>query len=142
VYLDETDWDKAKIGFDATVAFDMLPDKTYPAKVIEVYPALDRSSGTPLVHILVQLTANINVDLPASATGSVDITGGKALGAILVPISALKEVQPGKNVVYLMKNGKPVEQVVEIGLEDIVNAEIKSGLKPGDVVLTNATDIK
>ena len=142
VYLDETDWDKAKIGFDATVAFDMLPNKTYPGKVIEVYPALDRSSGTPLAHVRVQLTTNINVDLPASATGSVDITGGKALGAILVPISALKEIQPGKNVAYLMKNGKPVEQAIEIGLEDIVNAEVKSGLKPGDVVLTNATDIK
>ena len=142
VYLDETDWDKAKVGFDATITFDMLPNKTYPGKVIEVYPALDSSSGTSLVHILVQLTTNLNVDLPASATVSVDITGGKALGAILVPISALKEVQPGNDIVYLMKNGKPVEQAVEIGLEDIVNAEIKSGLKPGDVVLTNATDIK
>ena len=142
VYLDETDWDKARVGFEASVTFDMLPNKNYPGKVIEVFPALDRSSGTPLAHIQVQLTTNINMDLPAGATGSVDVTGGKTLGAVIVPISALQEVQSGKYVVYLMKNGKPVEQAVEIGLQDIVNAEVKSGLKPGDVVLTNAADKK
>lgn len=142
VYLDETDWDKARVGFDASITFDMLPNKNYPGKVTEVFPALDRSSGTPLAHIRVQLNNNINVDLPAGATGSVDIIGGKTLGAVIVPISALKEVQPGKYVVYLMKNNQPVEQSVEIGLEDIVNAEVKSGLKLGDVVMTNATDKK
>lgn len=142
VYLDETDWDKARVGFDANITFDMLPNKIYPGKVTEVFPALDRSSGTPLAHIRVQLNSNINVDLPAGATGSVDIIGGKSLGAVIVPISALKEVQPGKYVVFLMKNNQPVEQAVEIGLEDIVNAEVKSGLKSGDVVMTNATDKK
>ena len=61
------------------------------------------------------------------------------MDAILVPNSALKEVEPGKYIVYLMKNDQPVEQTVEIGLQDILNAEVKSGLQVGDVVLTNAT---
>jgi hypothetical protein len=38
-----------------------------------------------------------------------------------------------------MKNGDPVEQGVELGLQDILYAEVKSGLKAGDVVLTDAT---
>jgi macrolide-specific efflux system membrane fusion protein len=81
------------------------------------------------------------VELPVGATASVDVTGGTALDAILVPTSALREVEPGKYIVYLMKNGEPVEQNVEIGIQDILNAEISSGLQPGDVVLTNATDV-
>jgi len=136
--LDETDWDKAKIGYTASVTFDLLPNQNYSGKIVQVYPALDDSSGTSLVHILIQLDSRVNVALPAGATASVDVTGGTALGAVLVPTSALKEVEPGKYVVYLMKNGKPVEQTVEIGLQDIINAEVKSGLQPGDVVLTNA----
>lgn len=139
-YLDETDWDKAKIGYDASVTFDLLPDTSYPGKIVQVYPGLDSSSGTSLVHICIQLNSNINVRLPAGATVSVDVTGGESLGAILVPTSALKEVEPGKYIVYLMPNGEPVEQEVEIGIQDILNAEVKSGLQPGDVVLTNATD--
>lgn len=141
VYLDETDWDKAKIGFDATVTFDLLPNNNYPGKITQVYPALDDSSGTSMVHILVQLNDKINVDLPAGATASVDVTGGKALGAVLVPTSALKETEPGKYIVYLMQNGKPVEHEVEIGIQDILNAEVKSGLQPGDIVVMNAATI-
>jgi RND family efflux transporter MFP subunit len=141
-YLDETDWDKAVVGYDASVTFDLLPNNSYPGKIVRVYPALDSSSGYPLVHIVVQLNSKIQADLPAGSTASVDVTGGKALGVVLVPTSALKEVEPGKFIVYLMKNGQPVEQQVELGLQDILNAEVKSGLQPGDVVLTNATDIK
>jgi RND family efflux transporter MFP subunit len=141
-YLDETDWDKAKVGYTATVTFDLLPDQNYPAKVIQVYPVLDDSSDTSMVHILLQLDEPISVDLPAGSSASVDVVGGEALGAILVPLSSLREVELAKYIVYLMKNGEPVEQEVEIGLQDLLYAEVKSGLKTGDVVLTNATVIE
>jgi len=141
VNLDETDWDKAKVGYAATVTFDLLPDKNYPAKITQVYPKLDDSSGTAIVHIVVQLDNQISADLPVGSTASVDVTGGEALNVLLVPVSALKEVETGKYVVYLMKNGKPVEQQVEVGLQDILYAEVKSGLKRGDVVLTDATTV-
>jgi hypothetical protein len=48
-------------------------------------------------------------------------------------------METGKYIVYLMKNGSPFEQEVEIGLQDILYAEVKSGLQRGDVVLTDAT---
>ena len=141
VYLDETDWDKAKVGFAATVTFDFLPDDVYPAKVTQVYPVLDDSSDTSMVHILVQLDKSISVDLPAGSTASVDVVGGEALDVVLVPISALKEVGSGKYVVYLVKNGQPVQQGVELGLQDLLYAEVKSGLEAGNVVLTDATAV-
>jgi HlyD family secretion protein len=138
VNLDETDWDKARLGYEANVSFDMLPNKTYPGKIVEVYPALDDSSGTSLVHVVVQLDKALSMDLPAGATASVDVTGGKSLGVLVVPLSALKEVASDQYVVYLMKNGQPVQQSVELGLQSIVNAEVTSGLKAGDVILTEA----
>ncbi len=141
VNLDETDWDKAKIGYTATITFDLLPDENYSGKITQVYPMLDDSSGTSMVHIVVQLDDQINADLPVGSTASVDVTGGEALNAVLVPISALKETGSGKYIVYMMKNGEPLEQEVEIGLQDILYAEVKSGLKIGDVVLTDATTV-
>jgi HlyD family secretion protein len=139
VYLDETDWDTAKAGYAANVTFDLLPDETYTGKIIQVYPGLDDSTGTNMVHVVVQLDHSVSVDLPAGSTASVDVTGGEALGAVLVPTSALKEVESGKYIVYIIKNGEPVEQAVEIGLQDILYAEVKSGLEAGDVVLTDVT---
>jgi HlyD family secretion protein len=139
--LDETDWDKAKIGYTATVTFDLLPDQNYSGKIIQVYPKLDDSSGTSMVHIILQLDKPISADLPVGSTASVDVTGGEALNVVFVPVTALKEVESGKYIVYLMKNGNPVEQQVEVGLQDILNAEVKSGLKKGDVVLTDAAAV-
>jgi multidrug efflux pump subunit AcrA (membrane-fusion protein) len=140
-YLDETDWDKAKIGYAATLTFDPLPDENYSGKVTQVYPILDDTSGTSMVHIVVQLDNRISAGLPVGSTASVDVTGGEALDAVLVPVSALKEVGSAKHIVYIMKNGEPVEQEVEIGLQDILYAEVKSGLKTGDIVLTDATTV-
>ncbi len=141
VALDETDWDTAKVGYAASVTFDLLPNEKYSGKVTEVYPALDDSSGTSMIHVLVQLDHSIAVDLPAGSTASVDVTGGEALDAVRAPTTALKEVEPGKYIVYLMKNGQPVKQEVEIGLQSILYAEIKSGLNAGDVVVTDAATL-
>jgi HlyD family secretion protein len=138
-YLDESDWDKAKIGNAATVTFDLLPDNNYSGTITQVYPKLDDSSGISMVHILVTLDVDASLDLPPGASASVDVTGGEALGAILVPISALRETDSGKYIVYIMENDKPVEREVEIGLQDILYAEVKSGLQVGDVVLTDPT---
>jgi len=124
-----------------TVTFDLLPKNNYSGKIIQVYPKLDDSSGTSMVHILVQLDKPIDKDLPAGSTASVDVTGGEALNVMLVPVSALKETNDGKYVVYLMKNGQTMQQEVEIGLQDIINAEVKSGLQRGDVVLTDVTTV-
>ena len=41
-----------------------------------------------------------------------------------------------------MQSGEPVEQEVEIGLQDLLYSEVKSGLETGDVVLTDATAIQ
>jgi RND family efflux transporter MFP subunit len=140
--LDETDWDKAKLGFEATVTFDLLPDNNYSGEIIQVDPKLDDSSGTWMVHILVQVDQTVNVDLPVGSSASVDVTGGEALGVVLVPVSALRENEEGTYVVYRMKDGTPVEQNVEIGLQDILYAEVKSGLQNGDVVVSDVTSVE
>lgn len=140
-YLDETDWDKAKAGFPATVTFDLLPDEPYSSKVIQVYPTLDDSSDTSMVRILVQLDQAISADLPTGSTASVDVVGGEALDTVIVPVSALKEEESGNYIVYIIENGQPVKQEMEIGLQDLLYAEVKSGLEEGDVVLTDASSI-
>jgi hypothetical protein len=38
-----------------------------------------------------------------------------------------------------MRNGKFTSVEVEVGLKDLVNAQITSGLQPGDVVSTTQT---
>ena len=69
-----------------------------------------------------------------------EVIGGRAEGAILVPSEALKEASPGQYTVFVMEDGEPKLRVVEIGLQDLFYAEVISGLEAGDVVTTGITE--
>ena len=88
VYLDEADWSMAQVGNKVNVTFDLLPEQTYPGTVTLVYPELSPSFETSLVHLIVQLDQSISQDLPAGTGVTVDVVGGEATGALLVPVDA------------------------------------------------------
>jgi HlyD family secretion protein len=132
-YIDETDYAKFKTGNSANIVFDALPDQTFTGKVVQVDPSLDTSSGSAVASGLVELDPN-SAHLLLGMTASVNVISAQARNAVLVPLSALHEYAPGKYSVVVLKDGQPTTQLVEIGLEDLVNAEVTSGLEPGDVV--------
>jgi HlyD family secretion protein len=143
VYLDSSDWDKMAIGYDAEVVFDSLPDKTFNGKVVQVDPFLTSSMGASLVGGLVQLDPDsqpILAKMPLGSSAAVDVIGGRAEGAILVPVEALKEVSDGQYSVFVMVDGEPKLRLVQIGIKDIYYAEVISGLEVGDVVTTGIVE--
>ena len=143
VYLDESDWANVAVGYNCDVIFDILPDKTYSGTVTQVDPGLYTESGTSVVRAIVKLT-DLNesaFNLPLGTTASVDVIGGKAENALLIPIEALHKAGDVYTV-FVMENGTPTLKVVEVGIQDLLYAEIKSGLNPGDVVTTGTTETK
>ncbi len=134
-YVDESDYALFKIGNSATVVFDALPDQTLTGKVVEVDPALNTSSGSSVVSGLVQLDPT-SADLLIGMGASVTVISAQTQNVVLVPLAALHEYATGKYAVFVMRNGKLTVQFVEVGLQDLVNAEIKSGLQVGEVVST------
>lgn len=142
VYLDPSDWNNAKVGKDAEITFDALPDAKFTGKVTEVDPGLYASGNTSVIRAFVKLDIPASgFDLPLGSAASVDVIGGRAENALLVPIEALHPAGD-QFTVFVMENGKPVLHVVEVGIQDQVSAEIKSGLQAGDVVSTGITATK
>ncbi len=142
VYLDPSDWNNAKVGKDAEITFDALPDAKFTGKVTEVDPGLYASGNTSVIRAFVKLDIPASgFDLPLGSAASVDVIGGRADSALLVPIEALHPAGD-QFTVFVMENGKPVLHVVEVGIQDQVSAEIKSGLQAGDVVSTGITATK
>lgn len=138
IYLDESDWGMIAVDYPVEVIFDVLPDKTFTGVVESVDPALYTESNTSVVRATVRLDAASygGTHLPIGSAAAVEVIGGEAKNAILVPIEALKEASPGQYTVFVMVDGKPKLRVVEIGLQDLFYAEVISGLEPGDVVTT------
>lgn len=139
-YFDAEDWSKVQVGYETEIVFDILPDDTFTGTVTLVYPELDTSSNSSLVHATVKLNETIDASLPSGTSASVDVIGGKAEDAVLVPVEALHEIDDGKYTVFVMENGTPKLRTVEVGLQDITYAEIKSGLEAGETVTTGIVE--
>lgn len=139
VYLDETDLDKVAVGYPAEVTFDALPDQTFNGEVVSVSPSLETVSNVQAVKVLVQLD-DVSLDegtkLLVGLNASVDIIAGRAEDAVLVPVEALRELDPGEYAVFVIEDDQPKLRLVQVGLVDITYAEILSGLQAGEVVST------
>jgi RND family efflux transporter MFP subunit len=137
IYLDESDWGNVSVGDKATVTFDLLKDRTYNGTVTHIDPNLDTSSSSPAVRVLIKLdNSGDTFKLPLGTHASAEIIGGSAQNAVLVPAEALHTSDGSNYTVYVMQNGQPKEQAVEIGISNAQYAEVKFGLKAGDMVVT------
>jgi HlyD family secretion protein len=85
-------------------------------------------SATPSPSSSPQLFLGLNA--------TVQVISAEAQNVLVVPIEAVHELSPGSYGVFVMVNGQPQLQVVQVGLESLTSAEITSGLNRGDVVTT------
>ncbi len=143
LYLDETDLDKISPGLKVEVIFDALPDEAFAGHVLRVDPVLVTVDGAPAVRGLAQLDAEPfekHQALPAGLNAAVELIGGRAEDALLVPVEALRELTPGEYAVFVMEDGEPKLRPVQVGLMDYANAEIISGLEQGNLVSTGIVE--
>jgi len=141
-YFDESDWKNVQEGFPVEVIFDALPDSIYEGQVVHVDPGLVSQQNTTVVYAVVELDTSRTgwSDLPVGSAAGVDVIGGKAENAVLVPAEALREISEGEYAVFVMEDGEPRMKLVEVGLQDLIYAEIISGIKQGDVVTTGQVE--
>ena len=143
VYLDETDLDKVAVGYEAEVTFDAIPDEVFKGVVVAVKPSLVTVSNVKTIEAIVKLDVDSfakPMNLPAGLSASVDVIGGRAENAVLVPVEAIREIGPDEYAVFVMEDGAPKLRLVEVGLMDFTSAEIVSGLKAGEVVTTGIVE--
>jgi HlyD family secretion protein len=144
VYLDETDLDKIGVDYEVEVIFDALPDDLFSGRVIEVDPMLSNLNNVSTVRALVRLdeaSFSKPQTLPVGLNASVEVIGGRAQNALLVPVEALREVSPGEYAVFVVgADGEPQLRFVEVGLMDFSFAEVISGLEMGETVTTGLVE--
>ena len=143
VYLDESDLNMIGVGYNVEVSFAALADQIFTGAVTQVDPTLTTSNGVSAVRALVQLDESSFAKpqtLPAGLNATVEVIGGRAENALLVPVEALREISDGQYAVFVMVDGVPELRLVEVGLMDYSFAEILSGVAEGDVVTTGVVE--
>jgi RND family efflux transporter MFP subunit len=139
IMVDESDMSSLTIGREVEVVFDALPDQVFAGTVTQVNPSLTSSAGLYLASGKAELDAT-GISKPQGLLlglgATIDIIGGRAENAVLVPVEALREIETGSYAVFVVVNGEPQLRMVEVGLMDLTYAEIISGVEEGETIST------
>ncbi|MEN8098224.1 MAG: efflux RND transporter periplasmic adaptor subunit [Chloroflexota bacterium] len=135
-WVEEADLASVVRGNAVSFVFEALPDFTYSGIIESVDPVLVTVDGTPAVQSYASIDlSNHPISLLSGMNAEIEVIAGEAHNAILVPLQALREMGPGQYAVFVVDSSGELEmRIVEVGLKDFVNAEIKSGLEAGETV--------
>ncbi len=106
--------------------------KTFEATVYAIEPRIDLNTRTLQLRAIYP---NQNAELIAGAFADVELVLQELNNALMIPSEALVPDLNGQKV-FLIRNGKVAEPLVEIGLRTDREVQIVSGLSAGDTVLT------
>jgi HlyD family secretion protein len=139
-WVEESDYGNVALGNPVSIIFEAFPDATFTGAVIQVEPVLVTVDGTSAV----QVWASIDIDqdiLFSGMTADVEVIAAESRGTLLVPVQALRELPSGQQAVFVVNaNGELEMRPVEVGLTDLANAEITSGLELGETVSLGETE--
>jgi cobalt-zinc-cadmium efflux system membrane fusion protein len=133
----ENDLSTVQLGDTAEITLNAYPGRPFKGKVSNIGTILDPSIRTAKVRIEVQNTGMMRLGMFARAT----FRGQKTEMHTVVPASALLRMHD-RDFVFVPAPDKKFRRV-EVVSGDVLNEntnlqEIKSGLKPGQQVVTNA----
>lgn len=145
-YVDQTDLNSFVLGYAVKITFDALADQTFTGKVTQIDPALVTQSGVAYVRGLVTVDEAFIPTLsklPSGMSAAVEVISGQANNAVLVPVQALRELSANNYAVFVVQSDGTLKLTpIQIGLKDLTNAQVVSGLKAGDVVSTGTSVVK
>lgn len=119
--IDEGDYSKVKKGQKVLIAFDAVPDKTFPAHIHKIYPKLNR------VEQSFRADAVFEQRLPMEIYGlnlEANIVIKETPQALTIPRTALLQ----GDSVWVEKDGKEMKIAIRTGLADRNNVEVLEGL--------------
>ena len=134
VSVAEVDAPQVKVGQDATVTFDALPNKTFTGKVIGINTTGAVTSGVTTYPAIITLDSS-GTDLYPNMSATANIITKIDNDVLLVPSAAVQTVGTSSTV-RVLKNGQITTIPVETGDSSNSQTEIISGLSEGDTVVT------
>jgi HlyD family secretion protein len=150
VSIDEADVGQARVGQKAVFTVDAFPDRPFEGTLAQVYYAPITVQNVVTYTGIVEV-GNKGSILRPGMTANVNIITSEKKDVLLVPNSALRvkidqsakerksRGTSGTKKVWVLKDKKPQEVKVKLGVTDFNNTEVISGLSEGDEVVVDTT---
>ena len=131
--VDEMDVSQVKLGQEATIILDALPDKEVKGRVTFISPASTAQAGVVFYKTTITLE-NPDEELKDGMSANAEIVIEEHDGVLLIPNRAVQGSLE-KPWVEVVTEGQVEERQVSIGLSDGRYTEILSGLEEGEEVV-------
>lgn len=138
--VDEIDIYKVKVGEEATIIVDALPDLELKGKVTFVSPFGSRTTGVVEFPVTISLEPT-DIELKGGLTATADIIAEKHENVLLVPNRSIKG-SPGDYWVEVVLDEKTMtteKRGVELGAQNEQFSEVISGLSEGEKIIVEVT---
>ncbi|MBC8716721.1 efflux RND transporter periplasmic adaptor subunit [Ochrobactrum sp. Marseille-Q0166] len=142
--VSEADISKLKPGMPVYFTLLGQPDKRFAGTLRQIKPTPQTDNNVVLYYALFDVP-NPTGELMINMSAQVYFVLANAENVLTVPVAALNTKtdnsgKPQTTVQVVDKNGATTERVVDVGVRNRVQAEVKSGLEEGDkVVVTSAS---
>ncbi len=125
-------------GMSASIKADAFPDRIFTATLSTINPLATITAG--VVNYIAHFTATGEAStlLKQGMTLDVSIVVAEAGNALIIPRSSLRVLQSKYNVMR-WDGSALVEQVVEVGIVNDLQAEIRNGLTESDQIALSAS---
>jgi RND family efflux transporter MFP subunit len=139
--VSESNLGKVKLDQPCEIQLDALPDIRFRGRVLRLVPTVDRAKATVMAKIrFAELDPRILPEMSAKvAFLSQEMPEGSRSARIVLQPAAVTQ-RDGKSVVFVIREGKAAQAVVETGPTIGELVEIRSGVKPGDKVVLRPSD--
>jgi len=146
VEADVAEANVAKIGNGqpAEVTVEAIPDRHYKAVLRQVIPTADRTKATVMVKVtILDKDKDLKPEMSAKVTflepEKKEVAAAAQAPVVLVPRDTVTS-RGGRDVVFLVRDGKAVAKPVVVGAERKGQVVVKAGLSGGEVLVSRPKD--
>ena len=139
--VSESNLAKAQIGQPVEITLDALPDTRFLGSIVSIVPTVDRAKATVMTKIrFAKLDPRILPEMSAKVTIlSQTITAADQKPLLAINPKAIIE-RDGKKQVFLIKDDKLEDVVINTGRKIGDNIEVTGNLKSGDKLVLSPSD--
>ena len=139
--VSESSLQKVKINQPCEIQLDALPDVRLRGVVQRMVPTVDRAKATVLVKVrFIDRDPRVLPEMSAKVTFlEKEMAAAQRSARIVVQPAAITR-RGGKNVVFIIRDGKVVETPIETGEKIGDMVEVLKGPKPGDKLVLRPGD--
>jgi len=144
--IDEIDIGETKEGAESRIYADAYPDEVFYGEVSWISRAAELKEGVSVagedeekIFKSKILLSKYDARLKPGMNVDIDVVIEKKEGVVVAPREAVV-VKDSKIFVYVLKGRRVRERVIEIGIKDMINVEVKKGLALGERVAVSGLD--